>query len=187
MRRFKLSLVGHFFILLAIAALAALGVFLGIHGSALRELALMLLSVWSLLTSFFWVILCSGIRLDKRGADWRLPILVEDRKPSSLAFFEEGLSNAFEMVCSMALTLLGGLLVGVLVWAKASFEVIGFITFFFVAYWIFRRGMKMVLMNLGKCQGEYLRAFAVAAAYSISYALVFGAIVYATENAVSNL
>lgn len=65
MRRFRLSLFAHATSLMAVAALAALGVCFELHRSVLQETLFSVLALWALFAVYFSFLLYFGVRFDR--------------------------------------------------------------------------------------------------------------------------
>ena len=194
MRHFRLSLFGHVVSLMVITAIALLGVCFELHKSVVQETLYSMLAIWAVFTIYFWAMLYGGIRFDRGLVEgWRREyISMEDAKE-----FRDGLLQSSDIpVCipdsegcvALAFGLVLFCLIAVfapfLIWFGVNAAIISFLAVFLALYWIFRRGLRLVMVNVKRCKGDYLKSLYVSALHSLGYAMLFGVFVYATESAV---
>lgn len=191
MRHFRLSLFAHAVSLMAVAAIALAAVCLELHKSVLQETVYAMLAVWSVFTIYFFALLYCGIRFDRGLVEgWRREYYsMQDAQSlgNSLAESPDLFTCGSDLEGCVAgfLGYIAVLIIvfcaPVLIWLGVNSGVLLFLALFFAIYWVFRRGMRLVMVNVKRCRGNYLKSLGVSALHSLGYALLLGGVVYASE------
>lgn len=193
MRHFKLSLAGHAVSIMTVTGIAVFGVCLGLHRGVIQETCLTTLALWAVFTVYFWMALYGGFRFDKGLVEWRMPwFSMEDASkiqnivgiPDVPDFDIEGVLG---VIVFIFLVVAFTIAMVFLIWIGVNVAIVSFFTLFFAVYSIFRRGLRLVMVNGRRCKGDYLKSLYVSALHSFGYALLFGALVFAIESAARSL
>jgi len=193
MRHFRLSLFAHAVSLMAVTAISLSIVCFELHKMLLQETLLASLSLWSLFTVYFWALLYTGVRFDRGLVEGWLKQYVtwDDACAESASCYDLIKGNGDIMVIGGELAGLLAWLLGlafiaflapILLWVGVNGTIIFFLSIFFGLYWVFRRGLRLVMANVKRCKGEYLKSLYVSALHSAGYAALVGGMVFATES-----
>jgi len=167
-----------------ILALVITAVLHGVHHSLLRQWLASTVVMWAALTAYFTVLLWIGVRPDNGYVRWRekLESLQTRMSKAPLGdgrdvldiFNFGGFGDVFELILGVVFGIFLSFFGVILFWIGVNFVVIAVMLLSLPIYFVFRRGLRLVLVESSRCHHHLGRSVFIATRYAAGYALCIG-------------
>jgi hypothetical protein len=152
------------------------------HKSMAREWLASILITTGGLSVYFTTLLTIGVRPDNGYIAWQDTLTrlrgnldaadLNDMDLSPLSNFDLLDDGIFGFLIAIVLVITTAISIGILVWLGANLIMIAMVVLFIPLYFVFRRGLRMVLMHSPRCHGRLGRSILIAFGYASAYALL---------------